>query len=377
MWYTFGMSFLSLFITEPKRSTAFSFDNGTLRWVSLIRAKGAGSHGEVIQVETFGSERFGPDVLGDDEKNINDAAFVARLRTLAPKVFGDRTNNPEATVVIPDRQAVMFHTHVTKAPDQAERAMDDIIVDHIKTYCQANNLLQLAEYICEYDVILETPAGYDIHVTLVPKLYVSHLTRLFKQANITVKHIETAHHAVARSCFSLPNGSGYVAVSFGERKTSVSLIHGEHLVSHDVLPVGVENLYRIIERFLNVERKDSLRIIQRHGILQTHPDNGLLSELYLELSPIFRSVDRQLIDLGQLPYKTFGQRFATRELVAYGEGVWVKGLIGFLGERTGLTVHELDVWAGHHDDRAPILNLPASETLTYAEALSLALLYLK
>lgn len=356
------MNLRSLFGRKEARSVAFSFDNGTLRFVALARAK------EGIQVRAFGSERLGDDVLDPGDRIVDDAAFVARLRVLA---VAHRIT--EANAVVPDGQAIMFHTHVAKAP---ERAMGDIIVDHLKTYCQANELLQFAEYVCEYDVILETPAGYDVHVTLVPRLYVAHLARLFKQAGIVLRHIETAHHAVAKSCLRLPPGSGYVAVSFGLTRTYVSLVHGEHLVSHDVVPVGVERLYRVIERFLGVTRKESERIIARHGLLRTHPDNGLLSELYLELSPIWRSVDRQLVQVGSLPYKTFGQRFSTQMLVAYGEGLGVRGVVALLGQRTGLRVRELDVWAGHHEDRAPILDLPASDTPTYAEALSLALLYL-
>ena len=204
----------------------------------------------------------------------------------------------------------------------------------------------------------------------------SHLARLFKQAGSAVRHIETAHHAVAKSCLDIKTGSGYALVSFGEKQTSVSLIHGEHLVSNEVVSVGVETIYKTVERFLGVSRNDAIKIITRHGILKTHPDNGLLSELYLELAPIYRTIDRQLIAVGQLPYKIFGHRFITNDLVVYGEGVWIKGLVSFLGERTNLNVRELDVWAGHHEDRAKILHLPASETLMYAEPLSLALLYL-
>jgi hypothetical protein len=148
------------------------------------------------------------------------------------------------------------------------------------------------------------------------------------------------------------------------------------MVSHQVVSVGIENLYKTIERYLRVPRADAERIIKKHGVLQTHPDNGLLSELYLELAPIYRSVDYQLVSLGQMAYKMFGHRFTTNDLIMYGEGVGIKGLVGFLGDRTNLRAKELDVWAGHTEDRAVVVNLPADQVLTYAEPLSLALLYL-
>jgi hypothetical protein len=136
-------------------------------------------------------------------------------------------------------------------------------------------------------------------------------------------------------------------------------------------------MYKTVERYLRVARADAERIINKHGVLQTHPDNGLLAELHLALAPVYRSVDYQLVSLGQMTYKMFGHRFTTNDLIVYGQGVGIKGLVGFLGDQTNLRARELDVWAGHTEDRAAIMNLPADEVFTYAEPLSLALLYLK
>ena len=359
------MSFFSWF-KKPEPSTAFSFDNGHLRWVSVVREE------DGIQVVDYGSEFMGPDIVDADDVIVGEAAFVRKLRTLVTKEDGTSKFNV-VNIVIPDRQAIMFHTHVAR---MEAREMGDVIIDHIKTYCEAHQLLNLQEYICEYDVIFQTAFGYDVHVTLVPKTYVSHLVRLFKQAGCNVKYIETAHHAVARSCLNIPNGTGYVFVSVGRQKTTVALVHGEHLVSQKTVSVGTDTLRRVIERFLRTSPESAEKIIERHGVLQTHPDNGLLGELYLELAPIAHAIDQEIIRLGQLSYKIYGHRFITRDMVVYGEGVGVKGLVGFLGEQSRLNARVLDVWAGR-DDRAPILNLPAAETLTYAEPLALALLYVK
>lgn len=359
------MNILSLF-TKKKLSVAFSFDNGYVRFVALEKEH------DKIQVIDFGSEFFGPDILNDQESIIDDALFVRKIRMIIESMK-EKWGIDTVNIVVPDRQAIMFHTHVAK---MQEKEMLDVINDHIATYCESQQLLGLKEYICEYDIIRETDFGYDIHVTLVPKLYIAHLNRLFRQAGVGVCHIETAHHAVVRSCLEIPTGTGTVFVSFGETKTSISLLHGEHLISEETVAVGTEHLHKTVERFLRVSRSDAEKIIERHGILMTHPDNGLLGELYLELAPIYRSIDRQMINIGKMPYKTFGHRFTTKTLIVYGVGTWIKGLVSFLGEKTKLKTSLLDVWAGQDKDRAPIINIPAQETLTYAEPLSLALLNL-
>jgi len=366
------MSFFGLF-EKPKPAVAFSLDNGFLRWVAVVEEKD--NKESVVQVSEYGSEFLGADIVNEQDKIIDDALFVRKLKILTESKDKDKKPKwTDVSIVIPDNEAIMFHTHVAMEPD---REMGDVIIDHIKTYCQSHQLLQLTEYICEYDIILKTDYGYDIHVTLVPRLHIEHIARLFKQAGMVVKHIETAHHAVAKACINIPQGTGYIMVSFGNRSTTIELIHGEHLVSHQVVSVGIENIYKTVERYLRVPRTDAERIINRHGILQTHPDNGLLAELYMELAPVYRSVDYQLVNLGQMSYKMFGHRFVTNDLLIYGQGVGIKGLVGFLGDRTNLNARELDVWAGHTEDRAVVMNLPADEALTYAEPLSLALLYLK
>lgn len=347
---------------KQKPSVAFSLDEGSIKWVAVERTNAG------IQVTEYGFEFLGPDILTNDDVIVHDAMFVKRLRGII-----GRTKFEVANMVIPDHQALCFHTHITK---ESTKQMGDVIMDHIKAYCQTYDLLGIVEYVCEYDVINETQFGYDVHVTLVPKSYSNHLVRLFKQAGVEIKYIETAHHAVAKSCMNIPTGSGYVSVAFGNTRTHVSVIHGEHLVSHDIVPVGTSDLTRTIEKFLRISKSEAEKIIARHGVLQTHPDNGLLSELFLTLAPVYRSIDNQLVTLGEKSYKTFGDRFKIDTMVVYGNGVGIKGLVGFLGEQTNLRVAELDVWAGS-PDRAPILNLPVSETLIYAEPLALALGYLK
>ena len=347
---------------KPKTSTAFSIDEATIRHVAVVR----GNDG--IQVTHYGSDWCDPSIIDETDTIVDDAAFVARLRAVAQTIGCD-----QASVVIPDARSHCFHTHVAKV---SEVAQSDVIADHIKAYCESHDLLDFREYVSEYEIILETEFGYDIHATLVQKKYVEHLQRLFKQAGVAVGHIETAHHAVAKSCIQIPTGHGFVAVSFGKKTTAISLFNGTHIVAHDVVSVGTETLYRVLQERLRVSRSEAERIIGRHGVLRTHPDEKILGELYLSLAPVIAGIDRLLVSVGREPYKIFGHRFETRDVVVFGHGALVKGLIGYLGERSGLRPHALDVWVGRTAERAPIMNLPAVETFIYAEPLSLALLYL-
>lgn len=360
------MNFFSLF-EKPKNSVAFSFDHETIRYVSLTRAR------EGISVVNHGSELLGAEIISPNGLIVNDTLLIDRLRKIKNRIdFGNDKNH--AVMVVPDHLALMFHTHIAKESGQQ---MNDVIINHIKTYCAANLSLPFSDYICEYDIILETSWGYDAHVTLVPKLIVNHFTRIFKQADIVITHIETAHHAVARACLEIPTGNGAVLVSVGKKQSTVAVLHGDHCVSQRVVKVGEETIATTIQNYLHTDRAYADKIIARHGMLQTHPDVGLLGELYLAIDPICRSIDEQLIAIGQIPYKTFGERFITENIFVYGSGTHIQGLIPLIGEKTGLAARELDIWAGYRHERAPLLDMHAKEILTYAEPLALALVYLK
>lgn len=360
------MNFFSLF-QKQKNSVAFSFDHETLRHVSLKKTKAG------IVVASHGSDHLSDAVIAPQGTVVNDALFVERLRTIKNRIdFGGADYS--GVLVVPDRLALMFHTHIVK---ESDREMGDIIVDHIKTYCESNLSLMFNEYICEYDIILETMFGYDVHVTLVPKMVINHYGHLFKQAGITITHIETAHHAVARACLNLPAGEGIALVSFGKQQSTVAILHGNHCVSQRTLPIGEESVLATIENYLRTDRSYAEKIIARHGLLQTHPDVGLLGELYRTLDPINRSINDQLVAISQIPYKTFGERFTTEQIVVYGSGTHITGLVPLLGEKTGMRSRELDIWAGYKDQRAPLIDIHAKDVLTYAEPLALALVYLK
>lgn len=358
------MSFFSLFKKNPSVIT-FSFDDRKLRFVKVSRT------GKGISVDRYGTELFNEMIIDHHGIIKDDAVFVKKLQNIKNLLW--KNNNPvEAMIVIPDSQATCFHSHVPKAP---AGEMGDVIMSHITTYCKAHQLLDIKDYVCEYDIIHETDHGYDIHVTLAPQQFINHLMRLFKQAGIVVSHIETAHHAVARSCLSIPQGQGYIAVLVGEDVTHASLVHKDHLVSHKVIPVGTRELLKRVTKYLRISESDASQILVRHGIAKTHPDRILLGELYQAMMPIIYGINELLIDHGTRPYKNLGDRFSVETIVVYGQGGIVAGMVPWLGQELGIHAEYLNVWAGRTDHEPAFLQIPIEQTYAYAEALALALAY--
>lgn len=359
------MSFFSWF-KKNNNATAISFDHDKIRYVAVEKTK------QGITIADYGTIVCDEEIF-DQRGGFNNAQHVIEKIQEAQLVQKTFHALREINVVIPDQFAVLFHTHVTK---EDPKQMNDVIIDHIKTYLQAHKLLNYSEYVCEYDIIQETDFGYDLYVTLVPKSFIDKVIGLFKKVNIKVRHIETAHHSIASACLDIPVGSGYMSIALGQYATTIAMVHQDHLVSQERVSVGREHVLKTIEYYLGVDRENADKILNKHGLLGTHPDTGLLGELHLALAPIWRSIDRQIIEHAEKPYKMFGHRFAVTHSILYGEGVSLKGAPAFLEEKTGIPCMVLDVWQGRHHDRVPVIHMPAHETCVYAESLSLALIAL-
>ncbi|MDB4984440.1 MAG: hypothetical protein JWM20_619 [Patescibacteria group bacterium] len=353
------MSFLS---KKQKTSDAFAFGEECVRFISLQESD------QGIRVAHHETVRLSG-IVDTGGAILEDAQFVEKMRE-----FAKVRKIENANCVVPDAAAIFFHTHVARVP---AKQLNDVVTDHLKTYCEAHDLLGFDDYVCEYDVIREGESGYDLHVTLVAKSVVVHIARLFKQAGVTIKHVETANHAVAKACTGVPTGQGYIAVSVGENKTSISVVHGYHPVSNDVISVGNNSIINAVEERLRISHVDASKIVEKHGVMGSHPDTTVLSDIHRALAPIVESIDRQILAVKQKEYKLFGERFSIDKIVVYGIGLSTRGLADYLGTAARLPVVALDVWAASGAKHIPIMSLPASDVPQYAEALSLALVYLK
>ena len=275
-------------------------------------------------------------------------------------------------ILLPEEQAYVFHTRTVRMFKNADRT---IIEDHLKAFLATHDVLRDGKYSCEYDIIDSTPEALDLHVSVLPNKYVDVYRNIVERAGLRPLSLEVGMHQVSMHCKEYLRG-GVILVEFGKNRTVVSLSNQGRIIDRSIHQIGYSELVGVIKRFLGVSDGEAMRILESYGLLQLHPENGLLSELLLSLSPITRSIDLLIRSHLEGPYRPAALRFRAEHIVIYGSGSWVKGLEMFFQIRSRLPASFLRI---SPDKILPenMMMLPAGKVLSFAPLLALTLAHSK
>lgn len=340
----------------PERSVAISWIDGTLRAISLVAKDG------MLRIDAYYEHELPAGTVING--NIVEKGFLLDALATLRKKWGLRRSH----VILPEDQAYVFHTRVTRAHTEAQKR---IIEDHLRAFVGTHEILQGEECSCEYDVIHHGEDVLDLHVSIIPERTLLQYQGSLSAAGIKPLAMEVGAHQVSRHCSAIHEG-GVILVEFGRARTLVALSNNGRIVDREIVSVGYDNLIRVTERFLGVTRAEATHIIRDYGILQAHPEHGLLSELLLELSPITRASDRLIRLHLTEPYRPAPLRFTPENLVLYGSGANMRGLDLFLQIRTRLPVSKYSP-VGIRIPTEHAIVLPADKVLAFTPLLSLAM----
>lgn len=348
---------LNPFISR-KRSSGIQVTDELVRFVAFDVKD------DEISTHAFGEEFLSPGTVTDG-KITNHTNLIHVLSSLKKKYQLD-----DVTVVLPEEQSFIFHTVV---PYAEGGETPRVIQDHILAYLKLHSKLSARDLVCEYDILGVHNQNYEVQVTVTPKSVVESYRRVFEEAGLHVALIETGSHMVSKACLSSSEGSSCLLVDFGAKQTHVSVVSEGGVMESSTLPVGHDHITSVIERFLNVNTHDAQRIKNQYGMLRTHKDHNLLSEIIYELAPIRDFLDRQFIKWNTRDYKTAKQQAPIQKIVLHGEGAHFQGFAEHLALSTKIPVEHANVWEAHPEFLERVPHIPYEETHRYATAISAAL----
>ncbi len=335
---------------------AISWVDGTVRALVLKRTS---SHVRIVSYEEITLP-----VGTVDEGNVRNPSALLAALIQVKKNLGIRA----AHILLPEEQAYVFHTRTVRMFRNAQRT---VIEDHLKAFLATHDVLRDGQYSCEYDVVDESPESIDLHVSVLPNAYVNQYRSVATRGGIKPLSLEVGMHQVSLHCKDYLRG-GIILVEFGKNRTVVSLSNHGRIIDRSIHKIGYEELVSVIKRFLGVSDGEAMRILETYGLLQLHPENGLLSELLLSLSPITRSIDLLIRSHLEGPYRPAALRFRAEHVVIYGSGSWVKGLEMFFQIRSRLPASFLRIGPDHILPEN-MMKLPAGKVLSFAPLLALTL----
>lgn len=335
----------------------------------LVRFVGLKNSEQGVFVYLFGEQYFSRQVV-EGGRIINPESMKHTLSAV-----GKTYNLDKVHVVLPEEQSFVFHTVVTKSDDSDE--LQAIIEDHIVSYLKLHTKMPVKDLVCEYDITGQENDAYEVSVWVTPRAIVDTYVRVFEDAGLDPVTLECGSQVVTSACMDKDGSETCILVDFGKTKTNVAVTTEGTVVHSATIPVGEHVLTPKIQEFLNISETDAEKIKQKYGLLRSHKEPVLLSELVHEIAPVRDYLDRLYIDWFTKPYKSKKERNPITRVVLHGEGSHIAGLRDHMSQSTSLPTEYLDVWKQVRlpEDRAPEVSF--EDSLRYATALSCALHVMK
>lgn len=331
----------------------------------LIRFVGLGVRETGLHVYLYGEEVLSAGAVVDGVI-VNSGLVGYALANLRKKY-----DLHQVHVALPEEQSFTFHSYITWTDDSNE--LQSMIEDHIVSYLKLHSKLAIDDLVCEYEIVSQEDAVYEIAVWVMPRKIVELYVEVFESAGLDPVTLEIGSRLVTEMAHSSNEDESSVIVDFGASKTHITIESGGTPIHSTTLGVGEQYLTPAIEAFLGVSSYEASRIKEKYGLLRSHKEPALLSELMQELSPIRDYIDRYYINWHTKPYKTKKERNPIMKIIVHGEGAQIAGFRDHLANATRIPAEYLNVWnkVMLPEDRVPELSF--DDSLRYATAVSAAL----
>lgn len=354
-------------LSKTKDSVACMLDDRFFRFFHVTKT------GKKTELKNFFSERI-PDELFDDHNVLKpNHALVTRLQETRKRYGFSKVH-----LVIPDRYVTVFHTvvprslfgtgSITSLQQAIERYLEKLLIEHPE--------FSQTDMISDYEIIGEKPEGYDVHVSVARPAQFAYIPELLESAGFVVDHIDIASFSLHRLAKYINQESAYGIISMGSHTTHVSMVHEGKVIASSWCQVGSNDLIKVIEKTINVNRAEAERIIHQYGILHIHPDKKVLAGLLAALRPVVEAIGQIQVACSPVNYQHPFYHKDQARFYMYGIGTSISGIAQYLGIKSNTTVRSIDVIPTEFLDEEIIIQIPIEVLPLYLPVMSTAVNYL-
>lgn len=347
------------------QSTACMIDDRFIRFFSIEK------NGKRFSLKNFFSERIPDEVYEENGQFINAEHLVSRLREIRSKL---RIANIH--LVVPDTYITVFHTVVAHDVFRDKKDFRKAVEDYLSDLLVSHEDFSENDAIADYDILEETPEGYHIHVAIARPEYFQHLPQLFESAGFTIEHIDISSFALHRIAKAMHDQEVYGMISIGTHTTNISVVRSGNIIASTTVSVGGEHLITTLQETLQISRSEAEKIIHQYGILHSHPDKNVLSNLFMKLKPVVQGIEQVKSACSEEYYEHGFYHIKPEYFYLYGIGVSISGIAQYLGIKTNTIVRPIDVIPFEFIDEEILLQIPVELVPLYLPVMSTAIHYL-
>lgn len=346
-------------------STACMIDDRFIRFFSIEKK------GKKVSLKNFFSERIPDEVYEENNTFYNTKHLVTRLQEIRKKFQISHVH-----LVVPDTYITVFHTFISKDIFSLKKDFRKTIEEYLTDLLIKHEDFTELDTIADYDVLEETDEGYHVHVAIARPEQFQHVPHLFESAGFTIDHIDISSFALHRITKSIHQQEMYGMISIGTHTTNISIVRSGNIIASTTVPVGGEHIIQTLQNTLDISRSEAEKIIHQYGILHSHPDKNVLSNLFMTVKPIVQGIEQVKAVCSRDFYEHHFYHIQPEYFYLYGIGVSISGVAQYLGIKTNTLMRTIDVIPFDFIDEEVLLQIPVELIPIYLPVMSTAMHYL-
>ncbi len=309
----------------------------------------------------FGERKIAPGIV--ETGKIKDIDGLKKVLSSVQREHGFHYVN----VGLPEEQAYLYRTTLPKIKRSEIRASIE---------------LQLEEYVplkaedatFDYEVIKETPEGYDVQVSALPKTISVAYYNMLSDIGFEPVVFEIEAQAIARAVLPRGDKGTSLIVDFGEVRTGIAVVSEGVVMYTSTLDIGGKNLNEAIEKVFNVNREKAEEIKKNYGL--TRSDENTKELFFALMHPI--SILKDEINKHFIYWHTHTEpgekeRKKIESIILCGGDSNLLGLSDYLGASLRIPVTVANVWRNVNSFDNYIPEIHMNDSLRYATTIGLAL----
>jgi hypothetical protein len=185
-----------------------------------------------------------------------------------------------------------------------------------------------------YSVVSSGPIGGQYHSWVgVESDTVSKIQKTYPKAVV-----DSGYTGLAKA-FDL-NNIPFVYCSVDRYESVIAYIQGSVVYGHEVIPVGVSNMTRVVVDTLNCPQDMASNIVRKYGVQSTHYDRALQRKIMGALDPLLASLSHFMMGLSHGTYRPKVIPAAPECVVFGGLGTEIPGLTHLVELAINVVAHE-------------------------------------
>lgn len=280
----------------------------------------------------YGVTPFEPASIKDGV--IVDVEAIAKAaKTMFDKnIVGDITTRRVALAVPSTRT----FTQALTVPKMAKKDLRGAVMSQIEQYIPA----QIDDLYVDFDILNETPEGYELQIVAAPKVIVDSYLSLTQVLGLEAIAVETTINASSRLFVQAEQSSvPTILIDFGSVSSDIT-IYDQGVLTSGTVPGGGDSFTHLIAERLGVSKQEAHVIKTRYGLGVSKKQKEITEALKPMLEQLAKELRRMI--------RYYEERSTTErkinQIVTMGGGANMPGLSDYLTDYLRLATRMCDPW---------------------------------